>query len=86
MLLQSQGDDIELLPALPAALPQGSIKGICARGGFVLDFEWQNGRLKNLQVLSKLSGNCRLNYSGKTINIETQAGKSYRFDADLKQL
>jgi alpha-L-fucosidase 2 len=86
MLLQSQGDVIELLPALPTALPQGNIKGICARGGFVLDFEWQNGRLKNLQVLSKLSGNCRLNYSGKTINIETQAGKSYRFDADLKQL
>ncbi|WP_244228765.1 glycoside hydrolase family 95 protein [Mucilaginibacter endophyticus] len=86
MLLQSQGDAIELLPALPTALPQGSIKGICARGGFVLDFEWQNGRLKNLQVLSKLGKTCRLNYAGKTVDIETQKGKSYRFDADLKQL
>lgn len=86
MLLQSEGDAIELLPALPAALPQGSIKGICARGGFVLDFEWQNGRLKNVRVLSKLGKTCRLNYGGKTIDIETQKGKSYRFDADLKQL
>jgi alpha-L-fucosidase 2 len=86
MLLQSQGDDIELLPALPSALAQGSVKGICARGGFVLDFEWQNGKLKNLQVLSKLGKTCRLNYAGKAINIETQRGKSYRFDADLKQL
>ncbi|QEM08868.1 glycoside hydrolase family 95 protein [Mucilaginibacter rubeus] len=86
MLLQSQGDAIELLPALPTALPQGSIKGICARGGFVLDLEWQNGRLKNLQVLSKLGKTCRLAYAGRTISIETQTGKNYRFDADLKQL
>jgi alpha-L-fucosidase 2 len=86
MLLQSQGDAIELLPALPSALPQGNIKGICARGGFVFDFEWQNGKLKNVNVLSKLGKTCRLNYAGKTINMETQKGKSYRFDANLKQL
>ncbi|QEM05290.1 glycoside hydrolase family 95 protein [Mucilaginibacter rubeus] len=86
MLLQSPGDAIELLPALPTALPQGSIKGICARGGFVLDFEWQNGRLKNVGVFSKLGNTCRLCYGGKTTDIETQKGKSYRFDADLKQL
>lgn len=86
MLLQSQGDTIELLPALPTALRQGNIKGICARGGFVLDFEWQNGRLTSLQVFSKLGKTCRLNYAGKTINLETEKGKSYRFDADLKQL
>lgn len=86
MLLQSQSDAIELLPALPTALPQGNIKGICARGGFVLDFEWQNGHLKNLQVLSKSGNPCRLSYGGKTINIDTEKGKSYYFDADLKQL
>jgi len=86
MLLQSQGDAIELLPALPTALPKGNIKGICARGGFVLDFEWQNGRLENLQVLSKLGNPCRLNYAGKTVNLDTQKGKIYRFDAYLKQL
>jgi alpha-L-fucosidase 2 len=86
MLLQSQGDAIELLPALPTALPHGNIKGICARGGFVLNFEWQNGRLTSLQVFSKLGKTCRLNYAGKTISLETEKGKSYRFDADLKQL
>ncbi|SEN64153.1 alpha-L-fucosidase 2 [Mucilaginibacter gossypiicola] len=86
MLLQSQGDAIELLPALPTALPQGNIKGICARGGFVLDFEWQNGQLKNVEVFSKLGKTCRLSYAGKTVDIETQKGKSYRFNADLKQL
>jgi alpha-L-fucosidase 2 len=86
MLLQSQGDAIELLPALPNALPQGSIKGICARGGFVLNLEWQNGRLKTVQVFSKLGKTCRLSYAGNVLNMETQKGKTYRFDADLKQL
>ena len=86
MLLQSQGDDIELLPALPSALTQGSIKGICARGGFELNFDWQQGKLQGLQVLSKAGGLCRLRYHDKTIQINTQKGKWYQFNADLKQL
>jgi alpha-L-fucosidase 2 len=86
MLLQSQGDDIELLPALPSALAQGSIKGICARGGFELNFNWQKGQLQGVQVLSKVGGVCRLHYRDKTISINTQKGRSYQFNADLKQL
>jgi alpha-L-fucosidase 2 len=86
MLLQSQGDDIELLPALPAALPQGNIKGICARGGFELNFNWEKGQLQQLQVLSKAGGVCRLRYHDKTISINTQKGSLYQFNADLKQL
>ena len=86
MLLQSQGDDIELLPALPAALAQGSIKGICARGGFELNFNWQKGQLQGVQVLSKIGGICRLRYHDKTIIINTQKGRSYQFNTDLEQL
>lgn len=86
MLLQSQGDDIELLPALPSALSQGNIKGICARGGFELNFNWQNGQLQGVQVQSKVGGICRLRYHDKTIIINTQKGGLYQFNADLKQL
>ena len=86
MLLQSQGDDIELLPALPSALTEGTIKGICARGGFELNFSWQRGKLQTLEVLSKNGGTCHLRYQDKTISVETQKGKTYRFDAGLKQL
>jgi alpha-L-fucosidase 2 len=86
MLLQSQGDDIELLPALPSALQNGNIKGICARGGFELNFNWQNGQLKGVQVLSKTGGICHLRYQDKTISVDTQKGKTYRFNADLKQI
>lgn len=40
MLLQSTGKEIFLLPALPDAWPSGSIKGICARGGFEISMSW----------------------------------------------
>lgn len=54
MLLQSHLDVIELLPALPKAWSHGSIKGMRARGGFDLDFEWSNGRLTSVTVRNHL--------------------------------
>jgi len=41
MLIQSHLGTIDLLPALPDAIPGGRIAGVCARGGFELDFEWE---------------------------------------------
>jgi alpha-L-fucosidase 2 len=86
MLLQSQGDAIELLPALPSALPNGAIKGICARGGFALNYNWENGRLKAVEVVSKSGLPCRLQYRDKEIAFNTVEGKIYHFDGELKQL
>jgi len=45
MLLQSHTKYIDILPALPDALPNGEVKGICARGGFVLDVKWAEGKI-----------------------------------------
>jgi alpha-L-fucosidase 2 len=86
MLLQSQGDNIELLPALPKDLQQGNIKGICARGGFVLNFNWKNGQLQQVQVMSKSGSVCKLQYHDKVITLNTQKGMSYHFDGMLKQI
>lgn len=86
MLLQSQNDGIELLPALPSALPNGSLKGICARGGFVLNYDWVNGSLTHVDVTSKLGGKCKLMYHDKTIILNTQKGKIYHFDGALKEI
>ena len=45
MLLQSSSNRIELLPAVPSAWSSGKVKGICARGGYVVDMTWKEGRV-----------------------------------------
>ncbi len=55
MLLQSHEDAIVLLPALPAAWTEGSVRGLRARGGYVVDFDWSDGRITSYEVRT-LSG------------------------------
>lgn len=85
MLLQSHEGYLDLLPALPAAWPEGSVKGICARGGFVLDFNWKDGRLQELELTARRDGACRLRYGEKEVRFETVAGERYRFNSNLEQ-
>jgi alpha-L-fucosidase 2 len=58
MLLQSQDWYVYLLPAMPEAWKQGSVKGLVARGGFVTDMNWKDERLQNAQIFSRIGGNC----------------------------
>ena len=59
-LLQSQGGEIELLPALPEEWSEGSFRGLRARGGFELDARWSEGRLQEAAVRSLAGGICRI--------------------------
>jgi alpha-L-fucosidase 2 len=86
MLIQSQGKDINLLPALPSALPNGDVKGIRARGGFTLNIKWQNGQLQQVDVTSTAGDPCALRYQDQVVTFPTQKGKTYHFNAQLKQL
>jgi alpha-L-fucosidase 2 len=60
MLLQSHAGDIHLLPTLPKSWPTGSVRGLCARGGFEVDIAWKNGKFADGVVRSKLGSKCRI--------------------------
>lgn len=60
MLLQSHDGAVHLLPALPSRWSKGSVKGLVARGGFIIGMEWENNRLVRLTVKSERGGNLRL--------------------------
>ena len=83
MLIQSQNGYIDLLPALPDAWQQGDVKGICARGAFVLDIRWDARRLQAVTVRSLAGEECILVYGGKKVRFATVKGKVYRLDGSL---
>lgn len=60
MLMQSHDGFIYLLPALPSVWPDGEITGLVARGGFVIDMSWKNGKIEKVTITSTIGGNCRL--------------------------
>jgi alpha-L-fucosidase 2 len=86
MLLQSHTKYIDLLPALPSALPSGEVNGICARGGFVLNIQWNNGNLQQVIVTSKAGKPLLLRYRDKIVSIATIKNGIYKFDGELKKL
>lgn len=60
MLLQSHEGYIDVLPALPKAWETGSFTGLVARGNFVIDAEWKQGKPTHLTLTSRAGGPCRI--------------------------
>ena len=75
MLLQSQTGGIELLPALPSAWPNGSVRGLCARGGLVVDIAWRRGKLVSATIFSRHGVNTPVRYGEGFTSLELQPGQ-----------
>ncbi len=83
MLLQSQDGELDLLPALPAEWPDGSVKGLRARGGFTVDEEWRKGKLVTATIRSAIGGAVPVRYDGIVKQIEIKPGKAIKLTGEL---
>ncbi|CCX61922.1 putative uncharacterized protein [Bacteroides sp. CAG:598] len=77
MLMQSTESSISLLPALPEAWKDGRVEGICARGGFVVDMTWKDGRVTDLRITARADGKTQLCFNGQKKRISLKAGESW---------
>lgn len=75
MLIQSTEEEISLLPALPDAWPDGSVKGLCARGGFEIAMEWKNGKVTKCYISSKKGGTTTIFHKDQRKNISLKEGE-----------
>jgi len=60
MLLQSHSGEIAILPALPAAWPEGSFRGLRARGGVDVDASWKDGKAISAALHPAVAGKFKL--------------------------
>ncbi|KAF2514573.1 glycoside hydrolase family 95 protein [Flavobacterium foetidum] len=80
MLVQSDENEIRLLPALPDAWSEGSVSGICARGGFEIEMSWNNKNLSHAVISSKTGGKTTLIFGDKKQEIVLKKGESLEID------
>ena len=79
MLMQSTKEKIVLLPALPELWKDGKVKGICARGGFVVDMEWKGGKVTSLSITARYNSSTKVLCNGKVIKVNLKKGETKNY-------
>jgi len=77
MLLQSHLGELHLLPALPDAWKDGKVKGLCARGAFVVDIEWRNHLISSAMIVSNNGNECVLRTNRK-VSVKGASARSIK--------
>lgn len=90
MLMQSHDGAVHLLPALPEAWAKGSVEGLVARGGFVVDMDWESRQLLKAKIRSRLGGILRIRsyvpLKGKGLQPATGKNENLFYQsADIKE-
>jgi alpha-L-fucosidase 2 len=80
MLLQSRPGEIELLPALPKAWPDGSVTGLRARGAYEVDLSWSGGVLREATIRARHDGTVQLRCGAGVRTVTLARGESFRWD------
>ena len=84
MLLQSHSGIIRLLPAVAPSWRSGNVKGLCARGGVVVDIQWEHAHLTKVKLTARHSGSYHIVYGKTEVCLELKAGESVQLDSSLK--
>ncbi len=79
MLIQSQNNELHILPALPSFWKSGEIKGLCARNGLIVDIKWENGKLISAGIRSDKNQKVKIRYKSRLETISVNKENKYIF-------
>lgn len=86
MLIQSHAGEVNLLPAIPDVWKSGHVKGLCARGGFVVDITWENGKLANALINAKNGNTLNVRYKNIIKSYILETGQTILLNENLEKV